>query len=172
MSIVYSDDTDITYWPLNELHDINSSKYYFIDYRPDIWAPSTHYIKGVDLVIPPTANGCMYECTSGGTSASILPVFPTLEGREFKDADVSWRVLPFAARLGYGDNITSSTWTSSIGVTILDDELIGAKTAAVKVSVSDTTLCEFDLINTISITRSTGRSEIFKKTLRITVGVL
>lgn len=172
MSIVYSDDSDVTHWPLNDLHDIDSHKYYFIDYRPDFWQPSTTYIRNVDLVIPPIANGCMYECISGGISSLTSPTFPTLEGRIVQDSDVAWRTLPFTARLGYGDVISLSTWSASSGVVISDDEIVSGKTTLIKVMSVPSTLCEFDLINIVNINRATGRTETFKKTLRVSIGTL
>ena len=172
MSIVYSDDSDITYWPLNDLHDKLSSKYYVIDYRPDTWQPNFPYTKGLDLVIPPASNGCMYECISGGISSSIAPTFTTKEGSSLEDSDVKWRTLTFSARLGYGDSITVSAWTASTGVTISNDELIFGKTTSIKVVSIPVGISTFDLVNIVNITRSTGRVETFKKTLRITVGDL
>jgi len=172
MSIVYTDDSGVTYWPTTDLHDIHSEKYYYIDYRPDFWQANWIYVKGLDLVIPTVPNGCMYECLSGGTSSATAPLFTTEEGKLVTDNDVKWRTLPFSARLGYNDFISSSTWTASSGVTISNPGLSGNKTAYVKVVNVLPTLSEFDLINTVEITRISGRLEVFKKTLRVKVGDL
>lgn len=172
MSIHYSDDSDITYWPLSDLHDRQSSKYYFIDYRPETWGPNKVYIKNVDLVIPPTENGCMYECISGGTSSPAQPSFTTKEGGVVDDSDVRWRALPFSARLGYSDTIVVSTWSATTGVVIEDDEIISGRSTAIRVVSIPVDACTFDLVNTIQVNRGSGRIEVFKKTLRITVGIL
>ena len=173
MAIIYSDDSDLAYWPQEDLHDPQSSKYYFIDYRPDVWQANKPYIRDLDIVIPVVSNGCMYECISGGVSSSTAPSFSTSEGKSFQDSGVIWRVIPYSARLGYGDVISSSTWSASEGVTIGFDEIIDNKTTAIKViSFTNTSSPFFDLINVIEIIRSTGRTEKFKKTLRITSGKL
>lgn len=172
MSILYSGDSEITQWPLSDLHDRLSNKYYYIDYRPDTWQADTPYIKGLDLVIPTVNNGCMYECISGGRSSVVPPIFTTKEGGVVDDQDVKWRTLTYSAKLGYNDIITSSTWSAPQDVLISDEELILAKSTAVKVMYVPLSLTSFELVNTINITRSTGRLEVFKKTLLITVGVL
>lgn len=172
MSIVYSDDSDIIYWPSNDLHDPQSSKYYFLDYRPDVWQSNKPYISNVDVVIPVVANGCMYECISGGVSSSTTPTFITLEGRTFKDSEVLWRVIPFSARLGYGDSISTSVWTATSGVIITSDEITNDKTTAIKVTSVPEDLLEFELTNIIEVNRATGRVEKFKKTLKIQIGRL
>ena len=172
MSLLYSDDSDIIYWPEDDLHDPLSSKYYSLDYRPDTWQVSTVYIKDRDLVIPVIANGCMYECISGGKSDLITPTYPTVEGRSFKDGDVLWKTLPFAAKLGYGDTITASTWTASDGVSISDSEIVSSKTTIIKVTAVPLYSTEFTLTNIVTVNRTTGRVEVFKKTINIKIGNL
>ena len=172
MSIVYSDDSSITLWPLTDLHDIQSEKYYFIDYRPDFWQVNWTYVKGLDLIIPVVPNGCMYECLSGGKSSSVAPTFTTEEGKIVIDNDVKWRTIPFSAKLGYGDYISDSEWSAPIGVTISNAGISGSKTTYVKVTGVDPSFTEFDLVNIIQVIRISGKVERFKKTLRVTIGEL
>jgi hypothetical protein len=172
MSIIYSDDSDVIYWPETDLHDTLSSKYYFIDYRPDFWLPNSAYVKGVDVIIPTISNGCMYECLSGGRSSLTEPTFTTKEYGAVQDNDVSWRTIPFDAKLGYGDTITASSWTATAGVTITGQEIVDGKTTLVKVTSVLPTLKTFKLINIVDVLRVTGRTETHKKTISITIGTL
>jgi hypothetical protein len=172
MSIVYSDASGVIDWPLTDLHDTLSEKYYTIEYRPDIWRPNISYIKGLDAILPLISNGCMYECISSGISGAIQPIFSTVEGKLVVDNDVSWRTITYSAILNSGDTISSSVWTASPGVTISDDEVVSSRATAIKVTSVLPTLCDFKLINTILINRASGRVEKLKRTLHITVGEL
>jgi hypothetical protein len=172
MSIVYTDDSGITFWPLTDLHDVQSQKYYYIDYRPDFWQANWTYVKGLDLIIPTVPNGCMYECLSGGKSSAVSPTFTTEEGKTVTDNDVKWRTIPFSAKLGYDDYISDSEWSAPIGVNIGNAGISGGKTTFVKVTGVDSSFTEFDLVNIIQVVRISGRVEVFKKTLRVTTGEL
>jgi hypothetical protein len=172
MSIIYSDDSGQVIWPDADLHDPSSKKYYYIDYRPPTRVSSKEYIKGLDVIVPTTANGCMYECISGGISASVEPVFDTTEGKTTDDGTVRWKCLPATTRLLTGDAITTSTWTSTVGVTTELPVILDTKTTGIKVTLVDPLLKKFTLTNTITILRSSGRIEERIKSLVVTVGTL
>lgn len=53
------------------------------------WAITTAYVVG-DQVLPPTANGFYYKCTTAGTTAGSPPVFPTTIGTTVTDGTVTW----------------------------------------------------------------------------------
>jgi hypothetical protein len=53
------------------------------------WAASTAYSLG-NVVTPTTANNCVYECTTAGTSGTIQPTWPTTEGATVVDNTVTW----------------------------------------------------------------------------------
>lgn len=58
---------------------------------PDtLWAMSTPYSEGT-LVYAPTDNGCIYECTSGGTSGAAEPGWGTNQDQTFSDGSVTWK---------------------------------------------------------------------------------
>ncbi len=50
------------------------------------WVGSTSYATG-DLIIPTTANGYVYKVTTGGTSASTEPTWPTSFGNTVTDGN-------------------------------------------------------------------------------------
>ena len=53
------------------------------------WAASTSYSVG-DAVVPTTANGYWYECTTAGTSDSTEPTWSTTPGDTITDGSVVW----------------------------------------------------------------------------------
>jgi len=59
--------------------------------QPDYttWAASTDYTTG-SYVMPSTANGFFYEATTGGTSGSTEPTWPTTNGATVTDGSVTW----------------------------------------------------------------------------------
>lgn len=59
------------------------------------WAASTAYVANAsaasaDYVIPNTANGRIYRCTTSGTSAASEPVFPVTNGGTVTDGTAVW----------------------------------------------------------------------------------
>lgn len=170
MAIIYADDSGPIIWPLTEYHDPESKKYYYIDYMPATRQNSKAYIKDVDLIVPPVFNGCMYQCISGGISAPSIPTFTTIEGGTVDDGDVKWRVKPYAAKLLFGDTITSSTWTGDTGVVFTNSSLIlDGITAACRVDAVPSGAKRFTITNHIVINRATGRIEEFEKSLVISI---
>lgn len=53
------------------------------------WAATTAYALG-NRVVPTTANGFYYECTTAGTSAATQPTWPTVIGNTVVDGTVTW----------------------------------------------------------------------------------
>jgi hypothetical protein len=169
MSIIYSLDDGPIVWPLTDLHDPNSKKYYYLDYRPNTRVNTAPYTKGLDIVIPAVFNGCMYECVSGGISATAEPIFTTKEGGFVDDGDVKWKCKTYAARLGIGDIITASSWVSDVGVTLSGGSILSGITTGIKVESVDPILKKFTLTNHITINRISGVQEEFDKSLIITL---
>jgi hypothetical protein len=169
--IIYSSDGAKQKWPKTDPHDPNSVKNYPIYYRPPVRENSKEYIKDVDVITLPTANGCMYECVSGGVSASNPPTFSTLDGATISDGTVIWKCKPIRSRLAFGDTLLTSTWAANhADITLSDEVMFNNDTAtAVLVSTVPATLTAFELTNTIEIERVNGRNETFDKTLIITV---
>jgi len=54
-----------------------------------IWQANTVYTSG-QFVVPPTGNGRVYKCTTGGTSGSGQPTWPTTNGGTVNDGTVVW----------------------------------------------------------------------------------
>ena len=172
--IIYSDDSGPVIWPTSDLHDPNSKKYYYIEYRPPVRENEKAYIKGVDVVVLDTPNGCIYECISGGVSNTLsnhaTNTFTTVEGKTVDDGDVKWKCKPDTSRLRDGDTITASTWSSTEPTVTLSGEVIlaGIQTG-VRVDAVDPTLKKFLITNHITIQRVSGRIEEFDKSLLITM---
>ncbi|HSY22315.1 MAG TPA: hypothetical protein VK841_09385 [Polyangiaceae bacterium] len=53
------------------------------------WAATTAYTT-TQFVVPTVANGFYYKCTTGGTSGSSQPTFPTTVGTTVTDGSVTW----------------------------------------------------------------------------------
>ena len=70
------------------------------------WAASTSYAVG-DIVIPSTANGYTYECTTAGTSDSSEPTWGTTVGGTTTDNTVTWTCRAQAVWTTY----KIATWT-------------------------------------------------------------
>ena len=170
--IIYANDSGIIDYPDTSLHDPNSQVFYSMVYRPNFRSNNTSYIQDADVIIPITDNGCMYECVSGGISASADFTFPTLEGKAFDDGTVKWRTLPYSAKLGYGDVISSSTWSSSVGVTLGSTLIASTNMTMCKVLSVAPELKSFILTNTTQVTRSSGLTEQFDRSVRIKVAQL
>ena len=172
--IIYSDDSGPVIWPTSDLHDPDSKKYYYIEYRPPVRENEKAYVKGVDVVVLDTPNGCIYECISGGISnhlsAHQVNTFTTVEGKTVDDGDVKWKCKPDTSRLRDGDTITTSTWSSTEPTVTLSGEVIlsGIQTG-VRVDAVDPTLKKFLITNHITIQRVSGRIEEFDKSLLVTI---
>lgn len=63
---------------------------YFNACWPDMWVAETVYAEG-DLSRPPTGNGKVYECVTGGTSGASEPPWGTTQDDEFSDGTVTWK---------------------------------------------------------------------------------
>ncbi len=57
---------------------------------PDIWTAEEAIITG-GLIRPPTNNGFIYECVSGGTTDVSEPPWGTVQDAEFADSDITWK---------------------------------------------------------------------------------
>jgi hypothetical protein len=172
MTILYVDDSGPIIWPDTDSHDINSKKFYYINYRPSTRINSTEYIKGVDVIIPSTSNGCMYECVSGGISAISEPIFDTTEGKFVVDGTVKWKCKPFLARLGSADVITISSWTGDVGVTTSSPIILNNIATGVRVDSAPSTVKKITITNHITVLRSSGRTEEFEKSIIIPIKTL
>jgi hypothetical protein len=66
-------------------------------YRSTVWTASTVYSVG-DIVRPVTANGRSYKCTTGGTSGSSQPTWPTTFHGTVGDGSVVWTENSYLVR--------------------------------------------------------------------------
>ena len=167
--IIFSYDDKKVKWPKSDSHDPDSEKYYGITFYPDARANSTAYKKDVDVIVPPTDNGCMYVCASGGISAASAPTFATEEGEDTTDGDVTWRCYPLTTKLDTGDSITTATWTGDTDVTLADAGIQGGTKVYVKVTAIPDNVSQFEISVKYTITRVDAKEEIFNKTLVIPV---
>lgn len=169
MTITYIDDSGPLVWPSTDLHDPNSKKDYYLYYGPFTHSTNVPYVKGVDLVVPTTPNGCMYECVSGGISGATPPTFSTEENKITEDGGVKWKCLPLSTRLGPGDLITTSTWSGDDGVTLSNPAIISGVATVTKVEAVPANAKRFTITNHYTITRDSGRVEEYEKSIIITI---
>lgn len=167
--LIYSNDSGPITWPITDQHDPSSKKDYFIAYRPPTRVSLKEYIKGVDVVIPSVSNGCMYECVSGGISASSEPTFDTTEGQTTTDGTVKWKCKPLTSKLAAGDTITTSAWAGDAGVTLSDGSIINNVITVIKVTAVPTSAKTFTITNHITVLRASGRTEEFYKSLVVSI---
>ena len=167
MSITYATGRE----PLEllEPYDPDEKKYYTLSYRPKDWEADTEYGKGRHLVIPTTANGLMYECTSSGISAATEPTWTVAEGGSIVDGGVTWRVRSYNLLLQTGDVITTSTWAGPVDTVLDNPVLIDGSHAKVRLTSVATGATSIILTNTIEVTRDNGDLEEFNRGLVITV---
>lgn len=168
MTILRSKGCEIYDYPCS--HDPEEKKYYYLFYKPAEWEAGKVYIKGIDVVIPATANGFMYECISSGTSSDIAPTYATVENDTIIDNTVVWKAKPYDALLGAGDVINSSVWTTDDVQTVVEDQTLvdnsvtGCQLTGVPVSVT-----EVLITNTIVVTKDETNQWEYQRSLRIPV---
>lgn len=150
-------------------YDENEKKYYSRTYRPDDWVTATEYKKNVDIVIPTTPNGLMYECISGGISGATEPTFSTVEGGETTDGTVKWKTKAYDLFLNTGDSITVSTWTGTNSETIDNESIIGGILTKFRLTAVSTGATSATIINHITVVRSNGDTEEFDRSIVIKV---
>lgn len=170
--IIFSDNSEKQEWPDIDPHDPDTEREYTLYYYLPTWLPSTAYTKDKDIIVPPTPNGCMYYCTSGGISSADVPLFITKECKSFEDNDVTWRCMPLETLLSSGDTFTSTWSVNNPDIILTEDTIVDNIAARVKVSNIGNLqepITSFELTNTINITYLAGNTEVRQKTLIIPV---
>ena len=64
--------------------------YYETCYTTNRWLGNSNTNQGI-LIYSPTMNDCIYECIVPGVTGATEPTFPTEEGAEFTDGEVTWK---------------------------------------------------------------------------------
>jgi hypothetical protein len=78
-----------------------------------VWTASVAYVAG-QVITPVTANGHLYQCTTGGTSGTSQPSFPT-GGGTVADGTVVWQDLGAAATAAIlSQNATSTNAATTV----------------------------------------------------------
>lgn len=167
--IIYSSNQGPIKWPKEDSHDPDSEVIYKLGYFLPVRANSKAYTQGVDIVVPTAPNGCMYECVSGGISDTSPPTLPTVECKLFTDGDVKWKTLPLLTQLNYGDIISSSTWSSDDGVTLVSETIIDSIATSVKVTTVPEGATTFTLVNTVEILYLSGETEKRQKSIVVNI---
>ncbi|AZO95287.1 hypothetical protein [Halocella sp. SP3-1] len=111
-----------SYIPAQNRHEV---------FTADDWAASTAYSVG-DYVIPTTATGHIYLCTTAGTSDSAEPSWPTVDVNTVVDGDVTWECVENGdlayfeiSGTGYtsgGQEISNKTLAQVEGITTFDGD--------------------------------------------------
>jgi len=153
-------------------YDPQEKRFYYLKYRPDTWEADKETIQGVDVVIPPSPNGCKYEAVSGGTTGAVVPTFSTTKKGITTDNDVSWKCSPYDLELLVGDTITASTFAGTNGETIDNESIVsGVMTKFRLTSVPDGATTA-TIINHTTVTRINGDVEEFDRSLIIPIKAL
>ncbi len=158
--------------PKEMAYDKDEKKFYSLSYRPVYWAANKEYIKGVDVVIPATPNGLMYECYSGGISGATEPTFNTKENGVTDDNSVTWKAKAYNLLLNTDDIITTSTWTGTNSETLDSDIIVDGIYTKVRLTGVLPDAKTATLINHVVVIRLNGDIEEFDRTIIIPVSVL
>jgi len=167
MTILYDEGTGPYTHPVP--YDPDSKVFYSRTYRPSDWSAANEYIEGVDLVLPTTPNGFMYECVSGGISGASEPTFGTTKSKFTADGSVKWKAVPYSLLLNTGDSITASTWTRTNNETIDVDSIIDTIQTKFRLIAVPSGATSATIVNHISVVRANGDPEEFDRTMIITV---
>lgn len=73
------------------------------------WTATTAYTTS-DYVIPTTANGRLYKCTTAGTSAGSEPTWPTTVGGTVSDGTAVWTEQTVAFDAGTAPEVTGGSY--------------------------------------------------------------
>ena len=149
-------------------HDPSDKKFYYLPYRPAPWQASTDYVKDVSSISPTVANGCIYECASGGTSDTTEPTWGTVEGKKTTDNDIDWLCVPDTCLLQPGDTITVSTWTAS-DCTLDNESIVSGIITKVRLTAVPAGAKTVTLTNHITITRANSDEEERDRSIIITI---
>jgi len=167
MTIITSTNKKIINYPFH--HDPGDEKYYQFIYRPQARSNSTEYLLD-DVVRPASANGYYYICINAGISGASEPTWVTKENGKVIDGPIIWQAKAYNMMLNTGDNITSSSFSATSGVTLSDPS---ESNGLASVKVTDVgSLTSFILTNTVSITRASGKIETFERSISVIVGDL
>lgn len=140
-------------------YDPDEEKYYYAAYRPNTWLASTEYVKADVLVLPPTPNGFLYECSSSGISAATAPIWKTVEGELTTDNTVVWKAKAYNLMLRTGDTIVGSSWAGTNGETIDNDVYINGSMTQFRLTAVPPGSTEVVITNYIDILRANGATE-------------
>lgn len=150
-------------------HDPDEKKYYTFSYRPAVWTADTEVVKGVDVIVAPTSNGMLYECTSGGITGSVAPTFGTLEKGTTADNSAVWTAKPLTLMLADGDTITLSTWSVPTDTTFDNDSIVSGIATKLRLTAVPTDAEEVTITNTVTVTRVNGDVEEFDRSIIIRI---
>jgi len=167
MSILYDDGSGPYNHPVS--YDPDSKAFYSRSYRPPTRASNTEYIEGIDLVIPSTPNGFMYECSSGGISAASEPTFTAQKGKITADGTVKWKAVPYSLLLHTGDTITASTWVGENGETVDNPSIVDNIQTKFRLTAVVSGATSATIVNHITVSRINGDEEEFDRTIVIKV---
>ncbi len=169
MTILYSTGEKPYKLPKSETYDPDEKRFYSASYRPKSWVADKEYLQGVDVVIPASANGFYYECSSSGVSGATEPVFATTDGSTTADNTVQWQAIAYNLLLRTGDTITASTWTGVNGETVDNESIVGGSQTRFRLLTVPTDATTATLKNHITVTRLNGDVEEFDRSLIIPV---
>ena len=149
--------------------DKDNENVYTITYRPIQRVSDNEYYLD-DVIIPTISNGHLYECTSGGVSDSVEPVFSPVANELTTDGDAVFIAKPYNLLLRTGDFISSSDWACDDAGAVFDaGSIVGMRKTKTKLTAITAGLSSVTLINSISVIRANGDTEIFDHSIIIPV---
>lgn len=169
MTIIFAKSKGPVRWPTWDSHDPDAKRFYRMEYAPPEWTANTPVTENVHIAIPTVDNGCMYVCTSGGTTGLTEPVWGTVEDETTKDNDVEWTCYPRNSVLKNGDSVTVSTWAGDTGCTFDNASTIDGIATKVRLTAVPADTDAVTITNHVTITRLNGDVEEIDRSLYIPI---
>lgn len=147
-------------------------------FHPIDWAGwlSNSWRPGADLPVnfrirPAKATGYQYVC-SGGTTAFLEPVWPTVLGDPVlgivKDGSITWTCEAVTTQSLSG-TVSSSVWTAEAGVTVSSPSITGQVTTALIDTTAALNDDDYYVWNTVTL--STGEKKTGTLLLKVRAGL-
>lgn len=153
MSIKYSTEKSL---PVRFTHDRDNKEVYILFGRPKVWEANLEVIENDVIVIPTTANGCMYIVAQSGKTGTVEPTWKTNSNDIITDNTCKFKTIPYNLCLRTGDSITSFEFLPITGLIIDNTSLVAGSIIKFRVTAVPSTVSEVEIVCRLSITRASG----------------